>query len=114
MIGVEKGLPHARGFLIRLVPLAGEQYDVTDPRLGNGRCDRRGAIDLDRVAAVARFPDAVNDLAGDRPGLLAARIVAGHDHAIGQSRRDSSHLGPLASVAIAAAAEYAHQLSTTA
>src|SRR5260370_41050923 len=111
---MEKGLPHARGLMVRLVPLAGKQHDVNGSGFANSRCDRRGASDLDRVAAVARFPDPVKDVAGDRPGLLAARVVAGHDDAIGQSRRDPPHLGPLASIAIAAAAEYAHQFSTTA
>ena len=41
--------------------------------------------------------------------LLAARIVVGHDHAVGVRGGDAAHLGPLARIAIAAAAEQRDQ-----
>src|SRR5258706_5783310 len=104
MIGIEKGLPHARGLLVRLVPLAGKQHDVNGSGFANSRCDRRGAIDLDRVAAVCRFPGAVDEGAGGCPGGLPAPGVAGYDDAVGPSRRDPSPLRPPASTSIAAAA----------
>ena len=39
-------------------------------------------------------------------GILAPRIVVGDDGEIGLIRRDAPHLGPLALVAVAAAAEH--------
>ncbi len=47
----------------------------------------------------------------DRGRILAARIVAGDDDAIGASARDAPHFRPLAGIAVAAAAEHADQLT---
>ena len=51
------------------------------------RRNRVGAIEIHRVAAVAGIADPVDDVARDRLGVLAARIVAGDDHAVGEPRR---------------------------
>src|SRR6266540_747101 len=45
------------------------------------------------------------DIGDDRLRRLAARVVGGDPHAIGEPRGDSTHQGPLAAVAIAATAE---------
>ena len=50
-----------------------------------------------------------DDLADDRVRLLAARVVRGHDREVGELRGDPAHQRPLATIAVAAAAEDADQ-----
>ena len=73
--------------------------------------DRLGAVDLDRPAAIALVANASRDGVGDGRRILAARIVAGHHDAIGEARRDVTHLRTLAGIAVAATAEDADQFA---
>ena len=71
---------------------------------GAGLGDRRA----DRLAAAAdlgRARRAGEHVAADRGRILAARIVVGDDHQVGEPRRRLAHLGALALVAVAAGAE---------
>ena len=43
--------------------------------------------------------------------VFAARVVAGDDHLVGERARDAAHQRALAAVAVAAAAEHAHELA---
>jgi hypothetical protein len=52
---------------------------------------------------------AAQDLAADRGGILAARIVVGDDRQVRQPRRHRAHLRTLADVAVAARAEHNDQ-----
>src|SRR2546430_11057987 len=65
------------------------------------------------LATIAGVADAVDDVADDRAGILAARIIAGDDHAIGQPRGHTAHFRPLAAITVAAAAEHAYELAGT-
>ena len=69
----------------------------------------RSDAHLDPVLPVGR--DAAHDLGADRGGLLAARIVVGHQREVGEARGDLAHHRPLAAVAVAAAAEHHDQLA---
>src|SRR5450755_2861706 len=111
VVPVEKRLPLSGSFLIRLVAFAGEKHHVADVRAYDRARDRGGTIELYPVAAVSGFANAMHDLAGDEFRILAARIVAGDDHAIGELCRDAPHFRTLAAVALAAAPEDAHQLA---
>ena len=71
--------------------------------LGDG-----GRAVLDHVVVRARPGD---DLVDDRARILAARIVAGDDHLVGEARGDCPHQRPLAGIAVAAAAEDADEAS---
>ena len=87
------------------------QHDVAGPRVPDRATDRRAAIVLDRPPAMAGVADALHDRIGDSRRVFAARVVAGHHDALGKARRDGAHLRPLARIAVAAAAEHAHELA---
>ena len=100
-------MPDPVHFLVRLVALAGDQHDVA----GAGRTERT----LDGGAAVALDHDGMRagkprqDVRHDRVAILGARVVVGHEDDIGQALGDFRHFGPLALVALSAAAEDAPQ-----
>src|SRR6266852_2226681 len=73
--------------------------------------DRGGTIQLPPVPTVSSLANAVNDFAGDGLRILAARVIAGDDHAVGELARDASHFRPLAAIALTTAAEKAHQFA---
>ena len=58
-----------------------------------------------RLGALRAF----DDRGDDRVRVLRARVVGGHDHAVGEPSCGLAHQGPLLAVAIAARAEHAHQ-----
>src|SRR5262249_21713730 len=109
--GIGKVLAYAVFFLIILVPLAGDEHDVAHSRLGDRRAYRSCTIDLDAVAAIARRAHTLHDRMHDHGWIFGARIVAGDGHAAGERGGDRPHLGPLALVAVAAAAEHADELT---
>ena len=69
---------------------------------------RAGADRLGPVADLARAGAAGQDLGADGLGALAAGVVVRDDDVVGKARRDAPHDRPLALVAVAAAAEHAH------
>ena len=75
-----------------------------------GRAARAPARIASARSPISRAPGrAGQDLGADRLGLLAARIVVGDDDVIGERGGDPAHDRPLALVAVAAAAEHAHE-----
>ncbi len=108
---VGKMRAHAVRILIVLVALAGDQHDVARLRAADSGVDRGGAVEVDGPAAVAGVANAADDRARDCRRVLGARVVAGDDDAVGERRRDTPHLRPLAGVAIAAASEHADELA---
>src|SRR5690242_20898315 len=101
--------PHAVRFLIVLMALPRQHDDVPFARHRERLLDRARAIELDRPRAAERF-QSFDDVIGDRAWILASRIVAGDDHAIGEPSRRLAHRCALAAIAIAAAPEDADQL----
>src|SRR5207247_3241212 len=91
--------------LTLLVPLARDHDDVV--RLGglDRVCDRGTAVPDDLRVAV----DAGHDLVDDRAGILAARVVGGHDRDVRELGGDPAHDRALLAVAVTAAAEDADQ-----
>ena len=85
--GVGERMAHAGDLLVGLVALAGDQHDVARraPRDRGG--DRRCAVELDRPAALpaSRTPATIASMIAAR--VLAARVVAGDDDAVGEPRR---------------------------
>src|SRR5438105_13261882 len=73
--------------------------------------DRGSTIQLYAVPAVSSFANAVNDFAGDGLRILAARVIAGDDHAIGEPAGDAPHFRPLAPITLTTAAEKAHKFA---
>ena len=53
----------------------------------------------------------MNDIAGDRRRILVARVVAGHDDAIGKPCSEAAHFRSLAAIAVTAATEDAYQFA---
>ena len=97
-----------------LVPLASEQDRVAEPGQPDRPRDRGAAVvDDPQVLALvaAALERAAGDLAVDRIGVLAARILVGHDHRIRQAGGDPPHLGALEDVALSRRAEH-HQQAT--
>src|SRR5262245_35666858 len=87
--------------LAGLVAFAGHEQDIAALKTGNCLGNRsRTVADLERSGRVRQ------NLTPDFRGAFAARIVVGDNGAIGFRHRDLSHLGALAPVAIAAAAEH--------
>ena len=81
-------MPHARDFLVVLVALAGDQHHVARRRPGAPRArSPRGGPRSRRARCVP--VDAGHDLRRRSPRRLAARVVAGDDHAVGQPRGDA-------------------------
>ena len=93
------------------VAFAGDQHHVARAGPRHRVPDRRAAVgDLDHLRRLRR-PAAGpgQDLAADRRGILAARVVVGDDDQIGQLGGDPAHRRPLAGVALATGAEHHRQ-----
>ena len=109
----ENGVRTPFALLVVLVALAGDQHDVARLRAGDRR---RGSPSRGRArrssggCRSSRMPrdDRRSAIAA---GILAARVVAGDDDAVGERRGDRAHLRALAGVAVAAAAEHADELA---
>ena len=98
--GIVEGIGLGADDLAGFVPFAGDDQQIARRELGDRRRDRLAAVaDLDR--ARRRLEDGAPDI-GRR---LGPRIVVGDIDAVGQAGRHLSHQGPLAGVAVAAAAE---------
>ena len=87
--------------LALLVALPGDHHHVARLGLLDHLRDRAAAVHL----ALGVRPGALHHLVDDRLRLLAARVVRGHEHAIGQPPRGIAHQRALAAVAVAARAE---------
>ena len=109
MFDIGERQTYAAHVLIRLVPLAGQQDHVLYISLAYCPGDRCGTVDFDFAPGHAG-----NDVGDDILWLFAARIVAGHQRAIGQALGQGAHLRTLALVAIATATEDNHQAATAA
>ena len=72
----------AGDFLPGLVALAGQQHHVLRARPAPA-CRRWPCARSGSTCAASGRGEAQQDLADDRRGLFAARVVAGHDHAVG-------------------------------
>ena len=81
-------MAHAGHFLVGLVPLPATRITSRVGR-GHGMRDRRAPV-LDHVDVVMA-DDADEDLAWDEARRLAARVVAGDDHPVGEALRDRAH-----------------------
>ena len=92
-------------FLIRLVPLAGDQNRIARLRPRDDLLNRATPIQLDLAGVRAHRLVAFLDLGRDLHRIFPARIVAGDERIIRQLGGDAPHLGTLAGIAIAAAAE---------
>ena len=85
---------------------------VSWPLPATSRTSPRSSLPMASAIASARSPISIapgaarQDLAADRGGIFAARIVVGDDGEIGLGDGDLAHLGALALVAVAAAAEH--------
>src|SRR5689334_22703291 len=98
---IGEGNDHRPDGLAGLVPLAGDEKHIPFGEHRDGLGDRRRTVaDLVRPARSGKH------LAAYLGGILAPRIVVGDDGEIGLGRRDTPHLGSLAFVAVAAAAEH--------
>src|SRR5207342_2885035 len=100
-LGIVERMPHAGDFLVRLVALAGDQYDVAGARGPDRAGDRGSAVALHQRGI--RPAEALEDVGDDRVAVLATRVVVGDDHEIGAGFRDRRHLRALADIALAAA-----------
>lgn len=107
MGGIREGPAHARGLLVVLVALAGDEHHVAPIGFGDGTRD--GGIALGLGLHRGAGDRAQQDLVQDGARRLVARVVAGHDHRVGALLRDAAHERPLGAVAVAAAAEHAPQ-----
>src|SRR5262249_50052964 len=94
----------AADFLGSFVAFAGEQHDITAMCAGDRQIDCAPAIRFYLVATAAHAGD---DVVDDGARIFAARIVAGDDHAFCQARGNAAHQRTFATVAFAAATEYA-------
>src|SRR4051812_7659390 len=89
--------------LIGLVSFACDEDNVVITGFGDRSRDGSPSVgDLD----VALPGHSGRDLIDDRLRVFAPRVIARDDHFVGEACSDLSHLGPLAAVAISAAAEY--------
>ena len=105
-VAIAERMAAAGDLLVGLVALAREQHDVAGARLVHRGEDRHLAV-LDRLGRAAG--NAREHLLDDRVRILAARIVAGDDHVVGEPRGRRAHERALAGIALAAAAEHADQ-----
>ena len=83
-------------FLVVLVALAGDQHDVARARACERTLDRRRAVELDRPVGrrSTAMPATIASMIAAR--ILAARVVAGDDDAVGERAGDRAHQRPLA------------------
>ena len=96
--------------LTGFVALAGDQHHVSGIRPGHRVVDRLATVaDLDDVRSGVGFGCAGKDLAADRRWILAAGVVVGHHHQIGQLGGDAAHRRTFTRIAIAAGAEHHRQ-----
>src|SRR5207244_833920 len=91
--------------LIRLVTLAGNQYQVSVARLVDRHFNGHATIRLG-VIALTGFLDSRDRLRNDGAGILRSRIVAGHDDHVAALRRRFTHHRTLLAIAFAATTEY--------
>src|SRR5207244_8138534 len=96
---------HGADDLVVLVPLAGHQDEIARARVADGERDRRAPVWFDDVAGHARGTHALLDVREDAQRILGARVVGGEDDEVAPPRGGLAHEGPLAPVAVAAAAE---------
>src|SRR5262249_28618247 len=99
---------HAAYKLVVFVSFAREQYDIAAKRALH-RVAYRPAPIGDNRKLVLHALHAVENVVDDALRILAARVVGGDDHTIGEARGDPAHFGTLAAVALATAAEDAGQ-----
>src|SRR5262249_44177743 len=109
MLDIGERGAHAVPLLVALVPLACDEHAIAGPRRADGVGDRRRSIELHRPTPIRRLAHSTHDARGDLGRILGARIVVGNDDAIGEERRDASHLRSLPGIALAAAAEHADE-----
>ena len=108
-----KGCTVPRDLLAGLVALAGDQQGVA--RAGQARRRRRArragrrprAPRPGRPSGTSATPASIGG--ADGGGVLGARVVVGHDQDIAAGGRSGPHRGPLAGIAVAAAAEHGDQ-----
>lgn len=100
-------MPHAGHFLIRLMALAGDQYDVVRAGHADGLVDGGRTVALHDRRIRTRKP--AQDIGNDPIAIFAARIIVGDDRHIGGDLGNGGHLRALAGVAFAAATEHADQ-----
>ena len=86
-----------------LVALAGDHDDVAGRGLADGQGDGGRPVGLDGDGGVGGHAGA--DGLDDGERVLAARVVRGQDHPVGEAGRHLAHLRPLARVAVAAGAD---------
>ena len=91
--------------LALLVALAGDHHHVAVLRLGDRAADGTAAVGL----ALGVRPGALHHLVDDRFRILRARVVGGHQDAVGQLPRSGAHQRPLGGVAVAAGSEHHRQ-----
>ena len=102
---------HALHVLVRLVSFACDQNHIGYRGLLHRTIDRARSMHFSAYLLVLRH--ARQNIAHDLIGVFGARIVRGHDDAIGNFLRNCAHLRPLARVAITTAAKHTGQLATT-
>ncbi len=93
--------------LALLVPLAGDHDDVAVGCVPDGGADGRAPIGLH--LDLGATPGAGEDLLDDGLRILRARVVGGYDEHVRQLPGGPSHERALGAVAVAAAAEDAHE-----
>src|SRR5579859_4178896 len=104
-LDIIEGVPLGTDLLIGFVSLSCNQHHIV-PRGRLQRLeDRAGTVRFDQVIGVRPG----NDIFDDGAWIFGAGIVAGNDRQIRQARRDFSHQGSLAPIAIAPAAKHALQ-----
>ncbi len=91
--------------------LAGQQHHIIGRGCPDGLHD--GARSIHLHVGTHGVGNAGQDLLDDSFGGLGARVVAGHDHVIGEVRGNAAHHGTLARIALAAATEQADQAAGT-
>src|SRR5450830_1713605 len=113
VVGIGKHHLAALDFLVGLVAFTGQQDHVPFGGLLDGQQDGGGAV-FDRLHAGAGTVHihAGDDVGDDGARLFAAGIVAGDEDVFGHLG-DGAHLGALAGIAVAAAAEHAPQFSAS-
>ena len=99
--------------LVLLVPLAGDQDDVTGLGLVNSQLDGLVAVRLKRVAnASALKPQ--QSVVHDGDGIFATRIIAGEDDEVAAIAGRFSHERTLGTIAVPTASEDSNNSSGTA
>src|SRR5205814_7334661 len=100
LVAVVEGLRDAGDRLTGLVSFSGNHKQIAGLQFTDGLTDR-----LTAVADLARVSCGSENRGANGGWIFAARIVVGDDHHIGEAFGDLAHLGALAAIAIAPAAE---------